>query len=72
MFNNIYLTSKPHIIKIFSKPDMAVVWIDIWDAQSEAKAKTLINRSFNVRRHFTTIQDTNINPKILQYKNCWR
>jgi len=27
---------------------MAIVWIDIWDAQSRANAKRLINRSFNI------------------------
>ena len=64
VFNNICLIFKPHIIKIFSKSDMAIVWINIWDVQSGAKAKTLINRLFNVRSHFTTIWSTNINPKI--------
>jgi len=31
IFNNIALTSKPHIIKISPKSDMAIVWINIWD-----------------------------------------
>ena len=31
IFNNINITSKPHIIKVFLKSDMTIVWIDIWD-----------------------------------------
>ena len=27
--NNIILTSKPHIIKVFSKSDIVIIWIDI-------------------------------------------
>ena len=29
LFNNIVLISKPHIIKVSSKSDMAIIWIDI-------------------------------------------
>jgi len=29
IFNNIVLTSKPHVIKVLSKLDMAIVWLDI-------------------------------------------
>ena len=43
IFNNIILVSKPHIIKAFFKFDMVVIWIDIWDLQSGAKAKSIIN-----------------------------
>ena len=31
IFNNIILTSKPRIIKVPPKSDMAIIWIDIWD-----------------------------------------
>jgi len=31
IFNNIVLTSKSRIIKVSSKSDMAIIWIDIWD-----------------------------------------
>ena len=34
IFNNIILTSKPHVIKVSPKSDMAIIWIDIWDTQS--------------------------------------
>jgi len=43
---------------------MAIVWIDIWDAQSSAKVKDLINRYFNVGRFITTIRGANANPGI--------
>jgi len=72
IFNNITLTSKPRVIKVFPKSDMAIVWINIWDAQSSTKAKDLINRCFNVRRFIATIRGANTNPGIPQCKNCWR
>jgi len=44
IFNNVVLASKPRVIKVFPKSDMAIVWIDIWNSQSSMKAKSLINR----------------------------
>ena len=32
----------------------------------------LINRCFNVGRYITTIWESNINPGVLQCKNCWK
>ena len=29
IFNNVVITSKPHIIKALSKLDIAVIWLDI-------------------------------------------
>ena len=55
IFNNVVLASKSRIIKVSSKLDMAIIWINIWDTQSSSKAKTLINRRFNIRRFITTI-----------------
>jgi len=43
IFNNTTLTSKLRVIKASPKLDMAIIWIDIWDAQSGARAKDLIN-----------------------------
>ena len=72
IFNNITLASKPRVIKVSPKLDMAIVWIDIWDAQSGTKAKDLINRCFNIGLFIATIRGTNANPGVPQYKNCWR
>ena len=72
IFNNISLASKPKVIKISPKFDIAIIWIDIWDVQSGTNAKMLINRCFNVGNYIATIQGANINPSIPQYKNCWR
>ena len=55
IFNNIVLTLKPKVIKVSSKLDMAVIWIDIWNAQNSSKAKSLINRYLNVRNLIATI-----------------
>ena len=55
IFNNISLASKPRVIKVSPKSDMAIVWIDIWDIQSGVNAKMLINRCFNVRNYIATI-----------------
>jgi len=72
VFNDVTLTFKLCVIKAFLKSDMAIVWISIWDAQSRANAKCLINRLFNIRKYITTIWETSMNPGILLYKNCWR
>jgi len=43
IFNDIVLASKPRIVKVSLKSNMAIIWIDIWDAQSSSKAKSFIN-----------------------------
>ena len=43
IFDNIKLASKPRVIKVSSKSDMSIIWIDIWDIQISSKAKGLIN-----------------------------
>ena len=55
IFNNISLASKPRVIKVSPKSDMAIVWIDIWDVQSGVNAKMLTNRCFNVGNYIATI-----------------
>ena len=65
LFKGVVLASKPRIIKVSPKSDMAVVWVDIWDSQSGSSAKNIINRYFNIGRFITTIKDTNINPGVL-------
>ena len=72
IFNDVILASKPRIIKVSPKSNISIIWIDIQDAQSRAKAKSLINRWFNVGSFITTICGTNMNPGILQCKNCWK
>ena len=72
IFDNIILASKPKVIKVSSKSDMVIVWIDIWDAQSGVKSKGLINQCFNVRRYIVMVRMANVNPGIPQCKNCWK
>jgi len=72
IFDNIFLSSKPRIIKVSPKSDMAIVWIDIWDVQSGQNAKLLINRCFNVGNYIATIRGANMNPRVSQCKNCWK
>ena len=72
IFNNISLASKPRIIKVSPKSDMAIVWIDVWDVQSGQNAKLLINRCFNMGNHIATIRGANMNPGVPQCKNCWK
>jgi len=69
IFNNTTLTSKPRVIKASSKSDMAIIWINIWDAQSGARGKNLINQCFNVRKYIATIRGANANLGIPQCKN---
>ena len=72
LFKDVVLASKPHVIKVSPKSDMVVIWVNIWDSQSGSLAKNIINHCFNVGHFVTTIQETNINPGIPQYKNYWK
>jgi len=65
IFDNVVLASKPHVIKVSPKLDMAIVWLDIWDVQSGSKAKRLINHCFNVGNHIATIRGANMNLGML-------
>ena len=51
---------------------MLIIWIDIWDVQSDSRAKGLINHCFNIRRYIATIRGANMNPRVTQCKNCWK
>ena len=55
IFNNIMIILKSCIIKTLPKSDMAIVWLDIWNIQSSSRAKSLINRCFNVESYIATI-----------------
>ena len=72
VFNNIVLTSKPRIIKVSPKSDMAIIWINIWDMQNGSNAKKIINKCFNVESFITTVCSANMNLGVLQCKNCWK
>ena len=72
LFKDVMLASKPHVIKVSQKSDMAVVWVDIWDSQSGSSAKNIINHHFNIGRFITTVKGTNMNLGVLQCKNCWK
>ena len=64
LFKDVMLASKPCVIKVFSKSNMAVVWVDIWDFQNNSLAKNIINCCFNIGQFVVTIQGTNMNPDI--------
>ena len=70
VFNNIALMSKPYVIKASPKSNMAIVQINIWNAQRRANAKHLIKRLFNIGKYITTVEETSINPGISQYKTA--
>ena len=55
IFNDLSLIAKPRVVKVFSRSNMAVIWINIWDTQSSKNDKMLINRCFNVGRYIATI-----------------
>ena len=65
IFNNIILTSKPQVIKVLPKSNMAIIWIDIWDTQNRSNAKKIINRHFNVESFITMVRSANMNPSVL-------
>ena len=72
IFNDIVLTSKPRIIKVSPRLDIAIIWIDIWDTQNSNNAKKIINRHFNIGSVITTVRGTNMNPGVPQCKNYWK
>jgi len=43
LFKDIMLASKPHVIKVSPKSDIVVIWVDIWNSQSNSLAKNIIN-----------------------------
>ena len=65
LFKGVMLASKPHVIKVSPKSDMAVVWVDIWDSQSSSLVKNIINCHFNIGHFIATVKGTNMNPGIL-------
>ena len=64
IFNNVVLASKPWVIKVLPKSDMAIIWINIWDMQNRSNAKKIINGRFNVGSYITMVCRTNMNPGI--------
>ena len=72
IFNKIVLVSKPWVINVSPKLDMAIIWINIWDTQNGSNTKKIINRYFNVGRYITTVCSANMNPGMPQCKNCWK
>jgi len=72
IFDNINIMSKPCIIKVSLKSNIAIVRIDIWDSQSGSTAKKLINCCFNISSFVATIHGANINSSVSQYKNYWK
>jgi len=72
LFKDVVLASKPCIIKVLPKSDIAVVWVDIWDSQSGSCAKNIINQQFNIGQFIATIRRTNMNSGVPQCKNCWK
>ena len=65
IFDNVILTFKPYIIKVLSKSDMLIVWMDIWNIQSRSKVKGLINYCFDVGNYIATIRSANMNLDVL-------
>ena len=72
IFNKVILVSKPWVIKVSPKLDIAIIWIDIWDMQNRSNAKKIINRCFNIGSYITMVYGANLNPSVPQCKNCWK
>ena len=72
IFNEIVLVSKPWVIKVLPKSDMAIIWFNIWNIQNGSNTKKIINRCFNVGSYTATVCGANINSGMLQCKNCWK
>ena len=64
LFNNIILASKPCIIKVSPKSNMAIIWIDIWNTQTKSNAKKIINCWFNISSYIAIVCSVNMNPGV--------
>ena len=42
IFNNIVIALKSYIIKVSSKSNIAIIWLDIWDIQSSSYIRGLL------------------------------
>ena len=65
IFNNILIASQPRVIKISSKSDMAIIWLDIWDMQSGTNTRGLINRCINIGSFIAIVYRANMNLGVL-------
>jgi len=72
IFNDINIASRPRIIKVSPKSDIATIWLNMWDSQNKTNTKRLINYCFNVGKYITTIHRANIDPCISQCKKYWK
>ena len=72
IFNDIIFVSKPKIIKISPKSDIVIICINIWDTQNGSNVKKIINRHFNIGSFIAMVRGANMNPEVLQCKNCWK
>lgn len=72
IFDNIKNMSKLCIVKISLKSNITIAWINIWESESGSATKLLINCCFNISSFIATIHSANMNPSVLQCKNCWR
>jgi len=72
LFNNIVLASKPCVIKVSPKSNMAIVWINIWNTQNGSNAKKVINCQFNIGSYIAIVHSANMNLGVSQCKNCWK
>ena len=64
IFDNVNIASRFHIVKVSSKSNMAIVWINIWDSQNGSTAKKLVNCCFNVSSFVATIRGANMNTGV--------
>ena len=72
ILNNIILTSRLQVIKVSPKLNMAIIWINIWDTQNGSNTEKIINIHFNIGSYIATVYGANMNPGVLQCKNCWK
>ena len=72
LFNDIVLTSKPCVIKVSPKSNMAIIWINIWDTKNGSNTKKFINHWFNISSYIVIVCGANMNSGVLQCKNCWK
>jgi hypothetical protein len=65
------LVGTPWVMHNSPSANTATVWFNLWDSQSGANAKALINKALQFGASACTMRGTRANPGVPQCQRCW-
>ncbi|KAF5377289.1 hypothetical protein D9615_006460 [Tricholomella constricta] len=69
---NFHLASKPRVSRNSPASDSCTVWFDIWDTQSGANLKQLVNKRLSFGGQICMIRPAEKRPGTPQCQRCWK